>query len=162
MTTFSIASLSEADYCALEDALLSTEKGRRFLGAYVNRNRGIETLRLLRSISRMHRAAIGEPGVNAEVCRDLAGVLRIVANRREKASECRDALAKTKSLVDGLEEIEACVMTLIETIEERMAGPLRDEEPASAAIEPTVGAYSPERTARLFGELSSYFTSETR
>ena len=110
----------------------------------------------------MHRAAIGEPGVNAEVCRDLAGVLKILASRREKASQCRDAAAKTKSLVDGLEEIEACVITLIESIEERMAGPLRDEEPTSAALEPVVNAYSPERTAKLFGELSSYFTSETR
>ena len=73
MTTFSMASLSEADYCALEDALLATEKGRRFLRAYVDRNRGLETLRLLRSISRMHRAALGVPGVNAEVCRDLMG-----------------------------------------------------------------------------------------
>ena len=114
MTTFSMASLSEADYCALEDALLATEKGRRFLRAYVDRNRGLETLRLLRSISRMHRAALGVPGVNAEVCRDLMGMLKLVSRRREEASECSDATARSQSLVAGLEEIEACVITLIE------------------------------------------------
>ncbi len=114
MTTFSTAPLSEADYCALEDALLSTEKGRRFLRTYVDRHRGMETLRLLRSISRMHRAALGVPGVNAEVCRDLTGVLKIVSKRREQASECPDVAAQSQCLVAGLEEIEACVITLIE------------------------------------------------
>ncbi len=159
MTTFSMASLSEADYCALEDALLATEKGRRFLRTYVDRNRGLETLRLLRSISRMHRAALGVPGVNSEVCRDLMGVLKLASRRREQASECSDAIARSQCLMAGFEEIEACVITLIESIEERMAGQLQDEM-ASARL-PSDG-YSPERTAKLFGELSSYFSAEPR
>lgn len=161
MTTLFPASLSEADYCALENALLATEKGRRFLRAYINRNRGTETLRLLRSISRMHRAALGAPGVNAEVCRDLTGILRIVANRREKAACRADGAGKAASLMDGLEEIEACVIALIELIEERMACLLQEAEPG-ASFEPVLDSYSPERNAKLFGELSSYFTTETR
>ena len=160
MTTFSTASLSEADYSALEDALLTTEKGRRFLRTYVDRNRGLETLRLLRSISRMHRAALGMPGVNAEVCRDLTGVLKIVSKRREQASECSDAVARSQCLLAGLEEIEACTITLIESIEERMAGQLQDE--MSGPRIASGDGYSPERTAKLFGELSSYFTAEPR
>jgi hypothetical protein len=159
MTTFSMASLSEADYCALEDALLATEKGRRFLRAYVDRNRGLETLRLLRSISRMHRAALGVPGVNAEVCRDLMGMLKLVSRRREHASECSDATARSQSLVAGLEEIEACVITLIESIEERMTGQLQEEVSASRL---SGDGYTSERTAKLFGELSSYFSVEPR
>ncbi len=159
MITFSPASLSEADYCALEDALLATEKGRRFLRTYVDRNRGLETLRLLRSISRMHRAALGVPGVNAEVCRDLTSVLQLVSRRREQASELPDIAARSQSLTAGLEEIEACVITLIELIEERMAGPLQ-EEASSAWF--SGDSCSPERTAKLFGELSSYFTAEPR
>jgi hypothetical protein len=160
MTTFSMAPLSEADYCALEDALLATEKGRRFLRRYVDRNRGLETLRLLRSISRMHRAALGVPGVNAEVCRDLTGVLNIVSKRRGQASECADAAARSQCLISGLEEIEACVITLIESIEERMAGQLQEE--MSAARLASGDGYTPERTAKLFGELSSYFSAEPR
>ena len=162
MTTFSTAPLSEADYCALEDALLTTEKGRRFLRTYVDRNRGLETLRLLRSISRMHRAALGVPGVNAEVCRDLAGVLKIVSKRREQASECSDATARSQCLLAGLEEIEAGVITLIESIEERMAGELQDEVSSVRPMMAPGDGYSPERTAKLFGELSSYFTAEPR
>jgi hypothetical protein len=159
MTTFSMASLSEADYCALEDALLATEKGRRFLRAYVDRNRGLETLRLLRSISRMHRAALGVPGVNAEVCRDLMGMLKLVSRRREQASECSDATARSQCLTAGLEEIEACVITLIESIEERMTGQLQEEV---SGTQLSGDGYTPERTAKLFGELSSYFSVEPR
>jgi len=159
MTTFSMASLSEADYCALEDALLATEKGRRFLRAYVDRNRGLETLRLLRSISRMHRAALGVPGVNAEVCRDLMGMLKLVSRRREQASECADAAARSQCLTAGLEEIEACIITLIESIEERMTGQWQEEVSAPRLAG---DGYTPERTAKLFGELSSYFSVEPR
>ncbi len=162
MMTFSTASLSDADYCALEDALLATEKGRRFLRTYVDRNRGLETLRLLRSISRMHRAALGVPGVNAEVCRDLAGVLEIVSKRREQTSGCSDATARSQCLLAGLEEIEAGVITLIESIEERMAGELQEEVSSGRPMMAPGDGYSPERTAKLFGELSSYFTAEPR
>ena len=162
MTTFSMASLSEADYCALEDALLATEKGRRFLCAYVDRNRGLETLRLLRSISRMHRAALGIPGVNAEVCRDLTSLLKLISKRREKASECQDAAVRSRYLMAGLEEIEACVITLIESIEERMASQWQEEASGHPFGTPSGAGYSPERTAKLFGELSSYFSAEPR
>ncbi|MFZ1109688.1 MAG: hypothetical protein WAN43_15250 [Rhodomicrobium sp.] len=160
MTTFPRAPLSETDYYALEDALLSTEKGRRFLRAYVDRNRGMETLRLLRSISRMHRAALGVPGANSEVCRDLTGVLKIISSRREKTAVCGEEAAKSEALMAALEEIEACVIALIESIEDRMAGPLRDDGPSEPQLDSPLGHYSPDRTAKLFGELSSYFSAE--
>ena len=161
MTTFSIAPLSEADYCALEDALLASEKGRRFLRTYVDRNRGLETLRLLRSISRMHRAALGVPGLNGEICRDLAGVLKIIAKRREEASECFSAEARHQALLSGLEEVEACVITLIESFEERMASHWQEEASAVRGQDESHHSTA-DRTAKLFGELSSYFSSDPR
>jgi hypothetical protein len=162
MTTSPTAPLSETDYYALEDALLSTEKGRRFLRAYVDRNRGLETLRLLRSISRMHRAALGVPGANSEVCRDLTGVLKIVSSRRDKATTSADEASKSETLLAGLEEIEACVITLIESIEDRMSGPLRDNEPLDPHLQSPLAHFGPDRTAKLYGELSSYFSAEPR
>ena len=60
----------------------------------------------------------------------------------------------------ALEEIEACVIALIESIEERMAGPLHEDGPVRAALGSPLGHYSPDRTAKLFGELSSYFSAE--
>jgi hypothetical protein len=162
MTTFPKALLSEADYFALEDALLSNEKGRRFLRAYVDRNRGMETLRLLRSISRMHRAALGVPGANSEVCRDLTGVLRIISIRKEAAASCQDEAAKSKCLSAAIEEIEACVITLIESIEDKMANSLQDSEPFAPHLDSPLSLQCPDRTAKLFGELSSYFSAEPR
>ncbi|MBJ7533898.1 hypothetical protein JDN40_07265 [Rhodomicrobium vannielii ATCC 17100] len=163
MTILTMAPLSEADYCAIESALLASDKGRRFLRAYVDRNRGLETLRLLRSISRLHRAALGVPGLNAEVCRDLSGILSTVSKHRHKAFDCFDEGDKAELLLNGMEEIEAAVIALIESIEDRMADSL-NEEIESQAQQPGSPAapYASDRTAKLFGELSSYFTTETR
>jgi len=163
MTILPLAPLSEADYCALESALLATEKGRRFLRAYVDRNRGLETLRLLRSISRLHRAALGVPGLNAEVCRDLSGILTTATRHRQKAHDCFDSKDRANLLMGGLEEIEAAVIALIESIEDRMADALQDEiESQAHQPSPQAGPYASDRTAKLFGELSSYFSTEPR
>jgi hypothetical protein len=111
--------ISEADYCAIEDALQSTEKGRRFLRAYADRSRSFESRRLLRSISRLHRAALGGPGLNAEAYRDLVSVLKSVAKHRQMASRCGDASTRSAILAASLEEIEASLIALVEAIEER-------------------------------------------
>lgn len=161
MTIPSMALISEPDYCAIEDALQSTEKGRRFLRAYVDRNRSLESRRLLRSISRLHRAALGAPGVNAEVCRDLVSVLRSVAAHRQRALECADPAVRSGMLSSGLEEVEASLMALIEAIEERAFEQLSDRL-AGSPLETGDDIYSPARSARLFGELSSYFATGPR
>src|SRR5215813_6990349 len=108
--------ISEADYCAIEDALQSSEKGRRFLRAYADRNRSFESRRLLRSISRLHRAALGAPGLNAEAHRDLASVLRSIAKHKQAASQCSDVGTRSAILSASLEEIESCLIALIEAV----------------------------------------------
>ncbi|MGO8953744.1 MAG: hypothetical protein ACLPWS_11990 [Rhodomicrobium sp.] len=161
MTIPSMASLSEADYCAIEDALQSTEKGRRFLRAYTDRNRSLESRRLLRSISRLHRAALGAPGLNSEVSRDLASVLRSVSKHRQTASECGDPAAQSLMLASSLEEVEACLIALIESIEERAFETLEDGLPGLRS-EAADDIQASGRTAKLFGELSSHFSSDPR
>lgn len=106
MTTPSTTSIAEADYGAIENALQSTEKGRRFLRTYIERNRSLESRRLLRSISRLHRAALGEPGLNAEISRDLSSVLRTVSRHRKAAAKCSDLFARSAALENSLEEVE--------------------------------------------------------
>src|SRR5271166_5901117 len=110
MTIPPTALISEADYCAIEDALQSSEKGRRFLRAFAYRNRSLESLRLLRSISRLHRAAFGNPGMNAEICRDLVSVLRSASRQRQAAFTCYDPAGRASMLGGALEEVEACLM----------------------------------------------------
>jgi hypothetical protein len=157
MTFPSKALISEADYSAIEDALHSTEKGRRFLRAYIDRNRSFESRRLLRSISRLHHATLGAPGLKAEVSHDLMSVLKSVATHRQRASDCADANARSRILSGSIQEVEATLIALIESVEERNY--LADDYSASA-LEPGDGDRASVHSARLYGELSSYFSNE--
>jgi hypothetical protein len=155
MTIPTMADLSEADYCSIEDALLASEKGRRFLRAYLGRNRGGETIRLLRSISRLHRAAIGSPGLRAEVSRDLTAILQNISRVRASAAQCGDESRSVTVLRGGLEDTEACLLVLIESMEERAIEGARDAAP-------DVAPHVPETSTKLFDELSAFFTAEGR
>ncbi len=155
------STISEAEYGAIEHALQASEKGRRFLRAYAERNRSFESRRLLRSISRLHRAALGVPGLSAEICRDLVSVLRSVSRHRQSAARCSDVAARSGLLATGLEEVESCLITLIESIEERAFDSLPGSVPGSMADCADEAAVQ-DRPARLFGELSSYFSVEPR
>ncbi|MGO9546297.1 MAG: hypothetical protein ACLPPF_16065 [Rhodomicrobium sp.] len=161
MTSISMTSIPDADYCAIEDALQSTEKGRRFLRAYVDRNRSLESRRLLRSIARLHRAALGTPGQNAEVCRDLVSVLKYVAKHRRTAAGYVDPAARSGVLTCALEETEACLIALVESLEERAFETL-GEGVSISRFEMADETYSVARAARLFGELSSFFSNDPR
>ncbi|MGA7323831.1 MAG: hypothetical protein WBX25_04980 [Rhodomicrobium sp.] len=159
MTTSSTAIISEADFSAIEDALQSTEKGRRFLRAYVSRNRGVESLRLLRSISRLHRASLGAPGANAEICRDLTSILRSAARQRQIVLQSElSAAARCGILLGSLEEIESCLLALIESLEERSLNSLYNDQPPLTLAGATDADAN--RVTKLFGELSSLFAGE--
>jgi len=152
MTAPSMTSIPEADYCAIEDALSSAETGRRFLRAYIERNRSLESRRLLRSISRLHRVALGTPGLNAEVARDLISVLRSVGRHRQAAMDCTSHASRAAMLGNGLDEIEACLIALIESAEERT---FEELEPSAPHFADADGDAAEGRNAKLFGELSS-------
>jgi hypothetical protein len=155
------STIAETDYCAIEDALQATEKGRRFLRAYVERNRSLESRRLLRSISRLHRAALGEPGLNAEIGRDLSAVLRSVSKHRQAAIRCSDASSRSAALEHSLEEVESCLIALVESIEERAFEALGGTKIVSP-FEDLEDLFPGGRSAQLFGELSSYFSIDPR
>jgi hypothetical protein len=153
--------ISEADYCAIEDALQSSEKGRRFLRAYADRNRSLESRRLLRSISRLHRAALGAPGLNAEAHRDLVSMLKSVVKQKQIASRCGDVNKRSGILTASLEEVEACLIALIESIEERAFDTLAGGIPG-AELDAADEIASSRHPAGLFGDCPSYFSSGPR
>lgn len=162
MTIPSMTSIPEDDYCAIEDALQSSEKGRRFLRAYLERNRSFESRRLLRSISRLHRAALGAPGLNAEISRDLISVLRSVSRQRQAAYQCKDVGERSEKLANSLEEVEACLLTLIESVEDRAIERIGGGGISASAFEGADELYSAGPSERLIVELSSYFSSDPR
>jgi hypothetical protein len=153
--------ISETDYCAIEDALQSSEKGRRFLRAYTDRNRSLESRRLLRSISRLHRAALGAPGLSTEAYRDLVSVLRSVAKHKRTALRCGDIGTRSAVLAASLDEVESCLIALLEAIEERAFDTLACGIPGaeSDAADEIAGSAHP---AKLFGERASHFSSRPR
>ncbi len=161
MTPPSPALLSEADYYSIESALRATEKGRRFLRAHLERNRSTEINKLLRSISRLHRATIGEPGLAAEMRRELNAVLDGLTRLRAKLPLCANEASRTLLLHQGLEEIEAALLALSEAVEERDEALTPGERNFSEfdRLRPMRGS---EQTEKLYGELSHFFSSDGR
>jgi hypothetical protein len=150
MTSSSTLIISDTEYNAIEDALQSTQKGRRFLRAYADRNRSLELRKLLRTISRLHGAMLGAPGTNAQISRDLESVAKSVARGRKVASACRNADDRAKLLAANLQDVEATLLSLIESLEERNLEAARDE------MEPSYAEDGHKH--RLYAELSSYFS----
>lgn len=161
MTDTHPALLSEADYRNIEDELEGSEKGRRFLRAYLERNRSAETQALLRSIARLHRVAVGEPGFTAEVQRDVKDVLRNIVQLRHRAQVCRNDTDLSLLLLGGLHEVEACLMALSEAWDERSSDSRRDGA-AGIRSDYCLVAQDTDRNTKLFGELSSLFSTDAR
>lgn len=87
----SLTPISEADYDAIESAVMETERGRWFLGEYARRNRTADTQILLDAISRLEQAVLTERRVLSgdhlrSTLRDMA---RAVALTREEAADLR-------------------------------------------------------------------------
>ena len=90
----SLTTISEADYEAIESAVMETERGRWFLKEYTRRNRNADTQVLLDAIGRLEHAVAGD--------RMAQDVDRFRANLREMAS----AIARTKTDIASIHATE--------------------------------------------------------
>jgi hypothetical protein len=149
-------SLPEEEYNAIEMALTATEKGRGFLRDYLEQNRPAEMRSLLRSISRLHGATIGATGMPG-IQRDLNGMLRSLSSMRGSLASCEDDTSRMGLLLGGLEQVEASLLALVETLEEEKADLLSEGFSAYDETMDDTGA----RTVKLFGELSQLFGRES-
>lgn len=136
--------LSEDEYFTIENSLMATAKGRRFLRCYLERNRGTEMQKLLSSIARLHRVTVGEAGFETALHRDLSSVLSNVTQLRETI--------EVESVDLGLQQIEASLLALTEVVEERSAGSGQEAQPPLASDGPHHG-----REMKLFEELATLF-----
>src|SRR5215207_6112544 len=59
----SLTTIGEAEYDAIEAAVMETARGRWFLGEYARRNRTADTQGLLEAIGRLEQAVGAERGV---------------------------------------------------------------------------------------------------
>jgi hypothetical protein len=68
----------EADYDAVHAALMATERGRRFLTEYADRNRHADTAMIVGAIARLEAALRGEGAPRADAAGDLMEIAAVV------------------------------------------------------------------------------------
>jgi chemotaxis regulatin CheY-phosphate phosphatase CheZ len=90
----SLTTISEADYDAIESAVMETERGRWFLREYARRNRNADTQVLLNAINRLEHAVAAD-----RVAQDVD---RLRAHLREMAA----TIASTKTEIAAIHAIE--------------------------------------------------------
>jgi hypothetical protein len=90
----SLTTISEADYEAIESAVMETDRGRWFLKEYTRRNRNADTQVLLDAIGRLEQAVAGE-----RVAQEMD---RLRANLKEMAT----AIDRTKADIASAHAVE--------------------------------------------------------
>src|SRR4029077_5733110 len=68
----------EADYDAVHAALMATERGRRFLTEYADRNRHADTTMIVSAIARLEAAPRGEGAPRADAAGDLMEIAAVI------------------------------------------------------------------------------------
>jgi chemotaxis regulatin CheY-phosphate phosphatase CheZ len=126
--------LSDADYVAIESAVMETGRGRWFLAEFSRRNRTADTGMLLDAIARLEQSVGGDRGSLAaeRVRQDLMEMAKIIAqlkielasddpevNSFEQATEALDAVVRTtesatSNILEAAEQIQEIAWTLRE------------------------------------------------
>jgi chemotaxis regulatin CheY-phosphate phosphatase CheZ len=119
----------EADYAAIESAVMETERGRWFLGQFARRNRHAETERLLDSLSRIERAVSpGRDSVGIDRFRlDVLEMSRAIARTRAEIAAIKppetdgriiEASGELDSIVSATEQATSEILAAAERIQE--------------------------------------------
>jgi hypothetical protein len=94
----------EADYAAVYAALMTTERGRRFLAEFADRNRNADTTMVVGAIARVEAAIRGETAAPAPVADDLleiaAAIERLEAAIAAGAVQAGDVSAAIERIQD--------------------------------------------------------------
>jgi chemotaxis protein CheZ len=109
MSTCREPPLGEADYEAIEDAVLETARGRWFLAEHARRNRQAETARLLAALDRIETAIRRIPASDAidRIRGHLAGIAAAMARtRREVDRTASTGEMTTPALIAVAERIQ--------------------------------------------------------
>jgi chemotaxis regulatin CheY-phosphate phosphatase CheZ len=142
--------LNEADYEAIESAVMETGRGRWFLAEFSRRNRTADTGMLLEAISRLEHSVGGERAtfVAERVRQDLMDMAKAIAqlkielasndpeiNRFEQATEALDGVVRTtesatSNILEAAEQIQEIAWTLREAGAESEACDVLDQRAA--------------------------------
>jgi chemotaxis protein CheZ len=130
--------LSEADYVAIEAAVVETNRGRWFLAEYARRNRHADTKMLLTAIDRLEAAIRGEPTAESvdRIRFDLVEMAKAIARTKaeiaaikpdgEQPGKFGEATEELDSIVGATEAATSDILAAAEQIQE-VAWTLREQ-----------------------------------
>ncbi|MCX7325532.1 MAG: hypothetical protein NTZ14_14110 [Hyphomicrobiales bacterium] len=135
----SLPAVSEADYNAIELAVMETARGRWFLREFAARNRNADTTMLLSAISRLERTVSGEEAFGqvdrvrsdlVEMATSISGLLHDLENSNVSNNE-RVRLGEATSALDAIvkttENATSDILAAAESIQE-IAWHLRERQ----------------------------------
>src|ERR1041384_8219779 len=130
--------LSEADFEAIEGAVMETNRGRWFLAEYARRNRHADTTMLLKALDRIEGAMRGEHSVEPveRIRFDLVEMSKAIARTKAEIASIKpdaehhgkfgEASAELDSIVQATETATSDILACAERIQE-MAWTLREQ-----------------------------------
>ena len=124
------APLSEADYSAIEAAVLETARGRWFLAEYARRNRHADTLMLISALDRIEAAVHGDRSVDTvdRIRFDLVEMAKAIARTKAEIAAIKpdeehhgkfgEATSELDSIVQATETATSDILACAERIQE--------------------------------------------
>jgi chemotaxis regulatin CheY-phosphate phosphatase CheZ len=140
------APLSDADYEAIEGAVMETARGRWFLAEYARRNRNADTSMLLKALDRIEAAMRGEHSVEPvdRIRFDLVEMSRAIGRTKTEIAAMKpdadhhgkfgEASEELDSVVQQTEAATSDILACAERIQE-MAWTLREQGLDAAACD---------------------------
>lgn len=130
--------LSEADYSAIEAAVLETARGRWFLAEYARRNRNADTTMLIAALDRIEAALRGERNVEPvdRIRFDLVEMAKAIARTKAEIAAIKpdadhhgkfgEATEELDSIVQATERATSDILAAAEQVQE-IAWTLREQ-----------------------------------
>src|SRR5215470_1454864 len=103
--------LNEADYEAIEAAVMETARGRWFLAVYARRNRNADTTMLLRALDRIEASIRGERSVEPveRIRFDLVEMSKAIARTKTEIAAMKPHAGHQGKFGEATEELDSVV-----------------------------------------------------
>jgi chemotaxis regulatin CheY-phosphate phosphatase CheZ len=163
--------LSEADYEAIESAVMETVRGRWFLAEHVRRNRHADTTMLLAALDRIEAAIRGEAGVDAvdRIRFDIVDMAKAISRTKAEIAAIKpdadhqgkfgEATEELDSIVQATEHATSDILAAAEQVQE-VAWTLREQGMEAEVCDVLDGRATDIYTACSFQDLTGQRTQK--
>jgi hypothetical protein len=147
---------SEADYAAIELAVMETERGRWFLGEYAKNNRHADTLTLLAALSRIEKSVTShrEPIEIDKFRLDVLEMSKAIARTHAEIAAIKPDDSRGGRLMEASGELDSIVSATETATSEILAAAERVQEAAwtlrEAGVEPATCDMLDERATEIY------------